>query len=91
MEKIKFSDFLELMKDKDQTVYVSYFGKEKLYVRDTFEATLERDVRITEVKTAECWKALVKLGECKDSYVEEIVSCKEDDKDSCGICVMLEY
>ena len=54
MEKIKFSDFLELVKNKDQTVYVSHFGKEKLYVRDTF--MLERDVRITEVKTAECWK-----------------------------------
>ena len=52
---------------------------------------LERDVRITEVKTAECWKALVKLGECKDSYVEEIVPCKEDDKKSCGIYVILEY
>lgn len=65
---MKLSEVLGLIKYDDQNIIINRMVKSEIYEG----AFIPREV--TEEKTAECWKALIKLGEVKDREVVNMSS-----------------
>lgn len=65
---MKVSEVLGLIKYNDQNIVINRLVKSEIYEG----AFIPREV--TEEKTAECWKALIKLGEVKDRDIVSMFS-----------------
>ena len=84
MDKIKFSSLLNVI-EKNQNIMVYHFidNIDTITIENGKIAKYEFNSkqRIYEIKTAECWNALIKLNEIEDGYIKRIIPCEYDNKD----------
>lgn len=84
MEKIKLSSLLNVT-DKNQNIALCHFidNIDTITIENGKIAKYEfkSKQRIYEIKTAECWNALIKLNEIEDGYIKRIIPCEYDNKD----------
>ena len=87
---MKVSEVLGLIKYNDQNIVINRLVKSEIYEG----AFIPREV--TEEKTAECWKALIKLGEVKDrdivsmsSYTTQTNTTNSSEYSSSGIYIKM--